>query len=150
MQDHKHTISIPITAVPKPRMTQRDRWALRPAVARYRDFCDELRLHMPTYELPGELYITFFMPMPASWSNKKRMAMLGAPHQQKPDVDNLCKSFMDAWKTDDSHVYLIQQRSTGPRMDQSSWRLTSPLREHPFAGREGVLDGKRANAGAEL
>lgn len=60
---------------------------------------------MPTYELPGELHLTFFIQMPKSWGHKKRMAMLGAPHQQKPDVDNLCKSFMDAWKTDDSHVY---------------------------------------------
>lgn len=33
-----------ICPLPKPRMTQRDRWAKRPAVLRYRAFCDEVRL----------------------------------------------------------------------------------------------------------
>lgn len=99
------TIHIPITPLGKPRQTQSDRWRQRPAVLRYRQFCDDLREQLPGYVLPGCLRLTFFMPMPPSWSKKKRMAMLGAPHTQKPDVDNLCKSFMDAFKTDDSHVY---------------------------------------------
>ncbi|WP_153502673.1 RusA family crossover junction endodeoxyribonuclease [Cumulibacter manganitolerans] len=34
--------------------------------------------------------------------------MVGAPHSSKPDVDNLAKAFMDASKTEDSHVYSLQ------------------------------------------
>lgn len=33
------------------------------------------------------------------------MATLGAPHEGKPDIDNLAKAFMDAFKSDDSHVF---------------------------------------------
>lgn len=36
-------IEYPIVPVPKPRMTQRDKWQKRPAVMRYRAFCDEVR-----------------------------------------------------------------------------------------------------------
>ena len=35
----------PIIPLGKPRMTQRDKWAKRPAVLRYRAFKDECRLH---------------------------------------------------------------------------------------------------------
>ena len=48
--------------------------------------------------------IIFHMPMPKSWSDKKRAAMLGQYHQQKPDVDNLGKATFDAIFEDDSHI----------------------------------------------
>lgn len=97
---------VSITPVPKPRMTQRDRWAVRPAVARYRAFCDELRLKHPD-RLQEVVQLTFYMPMPQSWSNKKRTAMLGKPHQQKPDIDNLSKAVLDALCLDDSYIYSL-------------------------------------------
>ncbi|WP_336242107.1 RusA family crossover junction endodeoxyribonuclease [Enterobacter cloacae] len=34
-----------------------------------------------------------------------RMAMDGQPHQQKPDLDNLKKSLLDALFEDDSHIW---------------------------------------------
>ena len=43
--------------------------------------------------------------MPASWSEKKKKEMDGKPHQQKPDIDNLEKAFLDALCKDDSYVY---------------------------------------------
>jgi Holliday junction resolvase RusA-like endonuclease len=43
--------------------------------------------------------------MPSSWSKKKRQAMAGKPHQQKPDKDNLEKALMDAIYADDSHIW---------------------------------------------
>lgn len=97
---------VSITPIGKPRQTQRDRWAQRPAVLRYRAFCDELR-HKFKYALPDVLVLEFHMPMPASWSAKKRAAHLGKPHQQKPDIDNLCKAVMDALSPDDSYVYVL-------------------------------------------
>lgn len=88
-------------------MTQRDKWAKRPAVIRYREFCDQVRA--AGIELPeAGAHITFYMPMPASWSLKKRWEMQGKPHKQKPDVDNLGKALMDACLDDDSGVWDVR------------------------------------------
>lgn len=96
-----------ICPLPKPRMTQKDRWAKRPAVMRYRTFCDEVRLKR--LQLPSNgSHVTFVLPMPASWSKKKRAASAGQPHQQKPDVDNLMKALMDALYDDDSGVWDVR------------------------------------------
>lgn len=93
-----------INPVGKPRMTQRDRWARRPAVLRYRAFCDECRLRRVSLPAAGA-HVTFVIPMPRSWSKKRRAAMAGQPHQQKPDADNLTKALMDAVHADDAHVW---------------------------------------------
>lgn len=96
-----------ITPMGKPRMTQRDVWKQRPVVMRYRAYCDELRYNLPGYELTPALSLTFGIEMPKSWSKAKREQMRERPHQQKPDIDNLCKAFMDAFKSDDSHVWAL-------------------------------------------
>ena len=88
-------------------MTRSDAWKKRPAVLRYWAFCDELRL-LYKKEVPSSLALTFNMPMPKSWSKKKRLEMQGKPHQAKPDIDNLIKSFLDALCEDDSYVYRIR------------------------------------------
>lgn len=93
-----------ITPVGKPRMTRRDKWKQRPPVMRYRIFCDEARLHGIRVPESGA-HITFVLPMPPSWSKKKREAMDDQPHQQKPDLDNLKKSLLDALFEDDSHIW---------------------------------------------
>jgi Holliday junction resolvase RusA-like endonuclease len=93
-----------ITPVGKPRMTRSDKWKQRPPVIRYRMFCDEARLHEIRVPESGA-HITFVLPMPQSWSKKKRVAMDGQPHQQKPDLDNLTKSLLDALFEDDSHIW---------------------------------------------
>jgi Holliday junction resolvase RusA-like endonuclease len=85
-------------------MTQRDRWAKRPAVLRYRAFCDEVRA--AGVELyPCGLHITFILPMPKSWSKRKRADMDGQPHQQRPDADNLCKAIFDAVYDEDCGIW---------------------------------------------
>jgi Holliday junction resolvase RusA-like endonuclease len=45
--------------------------------------------------------------MPHSWSKKKKDLMLGKPHKQRPDIDNLAKAFMDALLPEDSHVFSL-------------------------------------------
>lgn len=71
---------------------------------RYRAFCDHVRLLGVT--LPESYaHVTFVIPMPKSWSKKKRAEMDGKPHQSKPDKDNLEKALMDALFTDDSHIW---------------------------------------------
>lgn len=91
-----------ITPVPKPRMTQRDRWKKRPCVLRYRAFKDKCRLLR--VRVPDRAKVTFWMPMPRSWPELRRQSMEGAPHQQTPDIDNLCKALLDALYGNDSHV----------------------------------------------
>ena len=84
-----------ITPVSKPRMTQRDRWHKRPETAAYWAFKAEVRLLGINIPESG-YHITFIIPMPKSWSQKKRKQLNGQAHQQKPDKDNLEKALRDA------------------------------------------------------
>ena len=93
----------PITPVPKPRMTRADKWKVRDCVAKYRAFADECRLRGVKVH-PGDS-VLFLMPMPRSWSKRKRAAMNGQPHTQKPDIDNLHKALLDAVHKDDAHIW---------------------------------------------
>lgn len=93
--------------VAKPRMTQRDKWMKRPCVLRYRAYRDELRLRIPNdVDLNGAA-LCFGIPMPKSWSKKKRKEMCGRPHQQKPDLDNLLKGLLDALYINDETVHRL-------------------------------------------
>lgn len=91
-------------------MTNRDRWAKRPAVLRYWAYGDELRLRLPGYEIPASLTITFHLPMPGSWSKKKQAEMLGKPHQVRPDTDNLVKAFLDLLAVEDGYVWHVNAK----------------------------------------
>ena len=99
---------IKIDPVAKPRMTQRDKWQKRQCVVRYREFCDRLRAE--GLVLPESYSVTFWIPMPKSWSNKKKARHSDQPHQQKPDLDNLIKAIQDAVCEDDSYVWNVCAR----------------------------------------
>lgn len=99
----------PICPVPKPRMTQRDKWAKRPAVLRYRAFCDEVRARGLDLPEDGSI-VTFVLPMPKSWAKKKHNEMDGQPHQQRPDLDNLLKALADACYSEDCRIHCIAAR----------------------------------------
>lgn len=92
-----------ITPVAKPRMTQRDRWSKRPAVMRYRAYYDEIRLR--NIKLPMQYHVTFILPMPDAWSEKKKAEHDGAPHRRRPDKDNFEKAILDALFVDDSGIW---------------------------------------------
>ena len=97
-----------IKPVPAPRMTRSDRWKKRDCVMRYFAFRDEVK-RLEIIVENGDT-ITFHVPMPKSWTNKKRAKMLHMPHQQRPDVDNLCKALLDSIFEEDSHIYDIRIR----------------------------------------
>lgn len=65
-------------------------------------------------EGPVSLSVTFHIPMPNSWSLKKKKSLLGAPVTVKPDADNLVKGIMDAANgilyKDDNQVTDIQAK----------------------------------------
>lgn len=95
---------------PKPRMTQRDKWLdpPRPVVAKYWLFADAIRIEAKKFgfELADAFDVIFYLPMPESWSEKKKRRMAGKPHRQRPDRDNLLKGFCDSLcPDDDSHIY---------------------------------------------
>jgi Holliday junction resolvase RusA-like endonuclease len=96
----------PITPVPAPRQTRADQWKdpPRPPVARYRAYCDELRLRQVRVPEPFH-HAVFVLPMPPSWRVKQRAAHEGMPHQQKPDRDNLEKALLDALFENDASVW---------------------------------------------
>ena len=104
--------SYPIPPIPKPRMTKRDKWLdpPRPTVARYWAFKDLVRLHKVEVPESGALII-FKIPMPESWSKKKKEKMRWKPHQQKPDIDNLLKALLDAVYDEDCCVWNIRELS---------------------------------------
>lgn len=97
-----------IPPFPKPAGALRDRWGTnkRPVVARYHAWRDEFRLKVGHLE-GDQIELIFHVPMPKSWSKKKRYEKDGTPHQQRPDVDNYVKAVLDALFEDDSHVWKI-------------------------------------------
>lgn len=96
-----------VTPCPKPRMTRSDKWKKRPAVVRYQEFCDAVRDAGITL-YPCGIHITFVVPMPESWSERKKSEMDGQPHQQRPDVDNYGKAALDAVYGEDCHVWDVR------------------------------------------
>jgi Holliday junction resolvase RusA-like endonuclease len=98
-------IKLDITGVPKPRMTQSDRWKRRPCTERYWTYKDRLVELWGDRELPDTFHVIFTMPMPAGWTEKRKAMFDGKPHQQKPDSSNLLKAFEDCLWDDDSTIW---------------------------------------------
>lgn len=91
----------------KPRMTQRDVWMKRPAVLRYRDYCDRIREAAPNTLAKADVYgidVIAYLAMPASWSKKKKADYEGQIHRAKPDWDNIGKAVCDALLKEDSGI----------------------------------------------
>jgi Holliday junction resolvase RusA-like endonuclease len=106
---------VPCSAV---RMTYRDRIFTnpnhpdpkkrqRPAVTKYFTFKNEILWTAKKigYTLTPVLNILFIVPMPESWSKKKKTKMLNQPHMQRPDRDNYLKAFQDSFEGDDGFVW---------------------------------------------
>lgn len=94
-----------INPVSKPRMTQQDRWKKRKVTSNYWAYKDLIRLHK--VEVPVPCRVVFYIPMPTSWSEKKRLEMNDRPHEQRPDIDNLIKGLFDATFEEDCHIWSI-------------------------------------------
>ena len=75
--------------------------------------------------------IDFFMPLPSSWSAKKKSSHIGQPHSFKPDLDNLIKFICDCATgiayEDDSQIYFIKAKKeydVEPRTEFTVWGMT--------------------------
>lgn len=124
------TFTVPGTPVPKPRMSQRDKWQKRPCVMRYRAWCDAVRLACTAAgglpPDPGRFEIIAFLPFPKSYSPAKRAALASQPHRLKPDASNITKAAEDALMTNDQALYhsaciKFWEDGTGPKAFITVW-----------------------------
>ena len=100
---------VPGRPVPKPRMTQRDKWKKRPCVVRYREYADLVRstakekgIDIPPAEHVIEYVVRAYFEPASSWPKYKRLEALGCRMRQKPDGSNILKTIEDVlWKDDE-------------------------------------------------
>jgi Holliday junction resolvase RusA-like endonuclease len=74
---------------------------------RYNDYKVELlaEAKRKQFELPPcGLSVTFYIPCPQSWSDKKKRENHGRLHQSRPDIDNLTKAFLDSLVAEDKFI----------------------------------------------
>ena len=104
-------MKLDINPCSKPRMTRADKWKKRQSVLKFFAFRDAVRQDesWKTFELldMDSFEIEFHVPMPKSWSKKKKIQFNGKPHQQRPDLDNYLKAWKDSVYEEDSVVWKI-------------------------------------------
>lgn len=105
-----------VTPIPAPRMTRSDKWKTNPthsdprkrqrkSVNRYFAFRNAIDVYRNLgLTLNQELNICFVLPMPKSYSKKKRAELYGQYHELTPDRDNLLKAYQDAFSDNDGFV----------------------------------------------
>jgi len=84
---------IKIDPKPKPRMTWKT--AKFAKYKPYWDYSDKLKELAVKLAESGQR-VVFIMPMPKSWSKKKKTERRGTPHHQTPDTDNMLKALWDS------------------------------------------------------
>jgi Holliday junction resolvase RusA-like endonuclease len=101
-----------ITPNAKVRSMKSDIWKKRPCWVKYCAFKDTVQKMGITFE-SGD-HVVFHFSMPLCWSKKKKEKMLGKPHEQRPDLDNLIGGLWDAIFTSserggkgDQHVHTV-------------------------------------------
>ena len=107
-----------VVPVAAPRMTQSDKWRVNPnhedinkrqrkPVTNYYAYKNLLILqgNLMRFEIQPMLDVLFLIPMPDSWSAKKKETMNGLPCKVKPDTDNLTKAIKDTFCVNDSHIW---------------------------------------------
>ena len=71
---------------------------------------------------PVSVALAFYMPIPKSYSKKKKDALSGddVPHIYKPDTDNMIKFYLDCLPFDDKVAYKVEAEkkySSRPRVE---------------------------------
>jgi Holliday junction resolvase RusA-like endonuclease len=101
-----------------PRLSQSDKWKTNPnhidplkrqrkPVTNYYKFKNTLlnQAKEMNFELGQILDALYLIPMPNSWSNKKKERMNGMPCEVKPDTDNITKGVKDTFRKNDSDIW---------------------------------------------
>ncbi len=100
------------------RMSQSDKWKTDPnhadpkkrkrkSVVKHHNFANTLRYQATQlgFELGKTIEAVFFIAMPESWSIKKKKEMVGLPHENLLDTDNILKLVVDSLKKQDKEVW---------------------------------------------
>lgn len=116
----KFTLLITPKATPRPIVTRNGVHYPRG----YHAYKDALKLLSKTscresFEGTLKMTLEFYMPIPASFSKKKQVALVGTYHASKPDCDNLAKGVMDAlegvaYKNDSQVVHIDVKKIYSP------------------------------------
>jgi len=101
-----------------PRMTQSDKWKTNPnhidpnkrqrkRVAQYFEFKRLLQYQANemNFELGNIFEAVYLIPMPNSWSKKKKERMNRLPCEVQPDTDNITKAIKDTLRKNDSDIW---------------------------------------------
>lgn len=118
------TFTVPGLPVGKPRQTQRDKWKARPAVVRYREYCDRIRAASGECSPPDQIEVTAYLPVKQSWSKRRQLMFNGTPHRLRPDADNILKGICDALFTDDSGIWKKTVTKFWCQMDAERTEIT--------------------------
>jgi Holliday junction resolvase len=111
----------------KPRMNRSVRYAPKPEHLRYWAWKDWAISQCPGVKQdPIRVDWVAYLPIPPSWSQKKKDAMRGQIHRQKPDRDNIDKGLLDAlWKRDEcvgcGYIEKRWDDGKGPRLEITVW-----------------------------
>ena len=105
----------------KPRMTQSDKWKTDPnhpdpnkrkreVVHRYHQLQNIIREQADKlgFVLKKTFEAVFFVPIPESFSGKKKKELVGMPCEERPDIDNYVKFFLDTMAKEDKSVWYIK------------------------------------------
>ena len=106
---------VPMGAV---RMSQSDKWKTNPnhpdprkrkreSVVRYHNFKNRIldQAHLMNFELGQVFEAVYLMPMPNTWSIKKKREMVGLPNKVRPDTDNITKAIKDTLRKEDGDIW---------------------------------------------
>jgi Holliday junction resolvase RusA-like endonuclease len=94
----------------------------RKYLMKYFEYKDELKLHGQKigFIMPQDaFFMWFFMPMPKSWTKKKKALMAFKLHKNKKDTDNLSKAIKDALAPRKSNFVLGAQPAMDDRVISS-------------------------------
>ena len=126
---------IPVSAS-RPRVTKRGTFYAKP----YNDFKESFTLLLGAKKLlSGALSasIQLSIPMPKSWTKKKKAEMLGEYHIQKPDSDNYAKAILDGMNgifyDDDSQIaqlHIVKRWGVDGYINIKLCELTEAKHEH--------------------
>lgn len=102
--ERKH-FSIVINPMGAVRCNRSVAWKRTPSQEAYFAYKNRLRTAFGDVTCPDEVKIIAYIKMPDSWSKKKKAALNGFPHRQKPDADNITKGVKDSLFKQDEAVW---------------------------------------------
>ena len=117
--DHKRRFYLfDVIPMGAPRLSQSDKWKINPnhidplkrqrkVVTNYYVFKNSLHYQAKQmqFELGKTLDALYLIPMPNTWSSKKKERMNGMPCEVKPDTDNITKGIKDTFRKNDSDIW---------------------------------------------